>query len=518
MSRISQLTNQVNQLQSELAVLQRESRERDRRYQQEHQMRMQELKHTMQNALERHNASQVQDIQRQMDALNAELMNRIQRNHDALKTELERNLEARHRDLLRQIQEYYDEVQARIDHEVSDAIRESDAQKEALAKQEYRAAAERFDVVRRRAHEELFPGRLAIYQGTLDHANRMLREQKQFEASTATSVMLKVNLQDFEASIDDKLAEWMRSYLRMEEAFVSQNARIEHEILTIDGERLSADTAMVWTEHRYDEAFGRIRAVQKVMEDVELYRRIERDDVISIRVVESYLRQTDGEAEKPDSRGLDEYTRFLKYELPGILDEMKKELASAYRCSAQRAVWAGRMKTYFAKKHNTGLPSYDGFVEADVSKKEANLYRLDFARPNGNGRMCRYVIHIVPVMVNGEVENHIRIFMDFRVGGAAYQKKQELKLIREILHAVEEKAVHIGVGTDEDVLQGSADEEYSLQPDASGRGEQLILHKQQMASERAAGARGDAGTAEEQRLGRGRRTGERRRRTESEAS
>lgn len=478
MSSIGNLTRQMNQLQSEIARLQRESADRDRKYQQEHQLRMQQLKHTMENALQRHNTQLVQQVQRQMEALNTELMNQIKQNHDSLKRELTQNLEIRHRDLMNQIEQYYQEMQNRIGSEVTDVMKQSETQKQELAQREYTAACGQYQSLTMRAHDELFPGRLTIHQGTLEQAYRMMAEQRQYEASAATSVMLKVNLKDFEYSINDKLLEWLQSYLRMEQSYQKIYGQID-DILTLDGEKINEDTAMYWTSHTYDIVFAHMEKVKQIIDEVEYHQRLVRDEVITAASVEHYIKT--GEA--PKCRELDENARILKYEIPGKLDDMKRELLSAYHCSAQRKVWAGRIQKYMADKHNTGEPRYNGFYEEKGKMAdERAMYCIEFEIPNGNDRMNHYTIHIVPVFVEGEVRNHIRVFMDFRLGSAQYQKKQEIRYISGILHAIGEKKAYIGIGTDEEVLSGSSDEEYSLQPSSNGSGELLIRHSQREAN------------------------------------
>lgn len=475
MSRVGQLTRQMNELQAEIAGLQRESAERDRRYQQEHQLRMNQLKRTMENALQRHNTQLVQQTQREMEELNREMLSRIERNHESLKRELTENLEARHRELLQQLEQYYQDVQKRIDTEVTEVMKEDDARKLELAQKEYHAACEQYRILTGRAHNELFPGKLMIYNGTLQQAQRMMEEQRQYEASAATSVMLKVNLKDLEYSINDKLAQWIQSYLPMEQNCQRISDRVDEEILTIDGEKISQDTAMHWTGHKYDMVFECLERVKKIIDETEYHKRLVRDDVLTVVSAEDYIKT--GEA--PTGRELDENTRILKYEIPQKLDDLKKELSSAYLCCAQRKVWAGKIEKYMREKHCTGTPCYNGFYEENgQSADERALYHMEFEKPNGNGRTDHYTIHIVPVSADGDTQNHIRVFMNFKLGTDKYQKKQEVKYIAELLRSIGEKTAYIAVGTDPAVLSGANDEEYSLQQSSSGCGELLISHTQ----------------------------------------
>lgn len=475
MSRIGQLTSQMNDLQRQIARLQRESEERDKQYQQEHKRRMEQLKRNMQNALQNHNTQLMRQIQNEMESLNVELMNQIKRNHDALKRELTQNLEVRHQEVLRQIEQYYQEVNERIDHEVTDIITESEERKRQLAKREYNTAFEQYRYLTNRAHNELFPGKLVIYDGTLQQAYRMMEQQKQYEASTATSVMLNVNLKDLEYQINDKLSEWLQSYLRMEQSYLKIADRVEKEILTIDGKRFNEDTVMHWTNHKYDMIFACLERVKKITEETEYHQRLVRDDVLTVVTVESYIKTGDA----PKVREIDENTRILKYEIPEKLNEMKQELVSAYRCSAQRKIWAEKIQKYMLHKHNTGTPCYDGFYEENGERSdERALYRLEFEKPNGNHSMSHYRFEIVPVLTDGEMQNHIRLFMDFKFGSEQYQKKQEIKYIVGILRAIGESKAYIGIGTDKMVLLGNFDEEYSLQQSTNGSGEVLVSHSQ----------------------------------------
>ena len=475
MSRIGQLTRQMNELQAEIARLQRESADRDTRYQQEHQLRMHQLKRTMENALQRHNTQLVQQTQQEMEALYAEMISRIEQNHESLKRELTENLEVRHRELLKQIEQYYQDVQNRIDTEVTDVMKESDIRKRELAQREYAAACEQHRVLAGRAHAELFPGRLAIYEGTLGQAQRMMEEQRQYEASAATSVMLKADLKDLEYHINEKLTRWIQSYLPMEQNYQNISDRVKTRVLTVDGKKISRDTAMHWTGHKYDTVFECLDRVQNIIEETEYHQRLVRDEVLTIASVEDYVKT--GEA--PTGRELDENNRVLKYELPEKLEKLEKELASAYRCSAQRKVWAEKIGNYMSEKHCTGSPCYNGFFEEDGKEAdERALYRMEFEKPGGNGRKNRYTVHIVPVTENGSMQNRIRILMNFRLGTDQYQRKQEVRYIAGILHAIGEKKAYVAVGTGPDVLTGDCDEEYSLEQSASGSGELLVSHTQ----------------------------------------
>lgn len=478
MSNIRQLTREMHQLQGQIARLQRESEDRDRKYQQEHKMRMHQLKRTMENAMERHNTQLMQQTQREMDALNRELMERIQRNHEALKRELTENLEVRHQQLLNQIQQYYRDIQRRIDTEITDVMKESDEEKIRQANLEYQAAVEQYQILGRRAHEELFPGRLAVFDQTIQQAHRMMTEQRQYEASIATSIMLKVDLKDMEYSINEKLSEWLASFLRMEQSYIRISEKMEQEILLIDDRRISEDTAMHWTDHKFDMVFGCLKRVKEILDEMEIYRRRSGEEIYTAEAVEAYIKTGDA----PVRRELEENTRVLSYEIPGKLQDMNKEMQSAFRCSEQRKVWAEKIAEYMEQKHNTGAPVYDGFHETPSEMEEPDpkaLYCLEFEKPVGNGRYNHIIIHIVPIYEKGEVTNHIRIFMDYQYGSTSYQRTQETRMITGILKAAGEKKLFIAVGTDSEILQGNCDEEYSIQKSSDGAGELLVNHSRQ---------------------------------------
>lgn len=472
MSRqIDNLRRQLNDVQSQMARLQREAAERETRYQQEYNLRIHGLQRSMEQALAQNDAARARQLQQQMNQLRTELTENIRRNYDELKRELSQSLERRHQELMAQIQQYFEQLQNRVDTEVTDVLNQREEERRALAEREYQAALVQFQKVSGRAHEEVFPGQLSIYQGTLQQS-LLMQQQNQMEASAATSVMLTVNLKDFEYRINDKLTQWLHSYLQMEQNYIAVRGQVDRELLAVDGEVLSEDTAMHWTSHKFDMIFSCLEECGRIINDMEHYREIAGQEAVTAETVERYFRT--GEAET--ARHLDELTRQLKYELPSRIREMRSELVSAYRCLGQRKAWAGKIVKFMKEKHNTGEAVYNGFGLREEPCDERGLYCLEFQASIGNGKVHHYIYHIVPVVQNGNTENHIRVYMDFMMGNTQFTQKQDHIMIKAILKSIEERSVHIGIGRSLEVLEGGNDEEYSLQPDPAGNKERLVRH------------------------------------------
>ncbi len=464
-NEIRRLRRQANELERQIAEVRESTRQREQRLQEDYRIRLNELHTSMQRALDRHNEQEVRNLQRQAEELTRNLSQQIQSNYDELEQQLTRDLLNRHRELLQQIEDYYQRMQQYIDQNIVSSLQDSDEEKTALAQKEYAAALAAFEAVSGRAHEELFPGRLDIHRRSLDQAQLMMA-QNQMEASAATSVMLAVKLKDFEYQIQEKIDQWLKSYVRMEQNYTAISMRVDKEVLTIDGQHISIDTAMHWLSPEYYVVFETLGRCKDVVDGIARYTG---EEAAAEDGAERYIRT--GTA--PKSRELEELYRILKYQIPGLLRRMRTELATAYVCSAQRREWARQIAGYMKNQHNTGAAVYDGFGSEGEDADEKNLYCMKFCQPVADGKKHHYVFYIVPVVEDGATENHIRLYMDFRQGNVEFQKKFEYRFIRNLMKTVGVKHASVGIGTTPDVLEGSADEAYILRPAESGRGEAL---------------------------------------------
>lgn len=468
-NEIRRLKRHADDLERQIAQLRQEARQRENQMQRDYQNRMNELQMSMQRALDTHNERETRRLQQQMRELSQNLSQQIQNNYEALEQRLTQDLLTRHRELMREIEDYYQQMQQYIDQNITSALESSDEEKAELAQKEYAAALEIFEMVSRRAHEELFPGRLDIHRRTLDQAQLMM-SQNQMEASAATSVMLAVKLKDLEYQIQEKISQWLKSYLRMAENYVVISKRVTREVLTIDGQQIPRETAMHWLNPEYYVVFETLDRCEDVVEGIGKYavgRPVTETDV------ENYI--LTGTA--PAIRELEELYRILKYQIPGILGRMKTELVTAYTCSAQRRDWAKKIAVYMKEKHNTGDAVYDGFAPEGQTEDEKNLYCIKFRQIVADERVRHYTFYIVPVVKDGVTENHVRLYMDFLQGNMEFQRKYEYKFIRNLMKTLGVKHLPVGIGIFPDVLEGGADEEYMLRPDPSGHGEVLSHYK-----------------------------------------
>lgn len=465
---IRQLRRQANEIQNEIARLQRESEQRDRRYQRDHDENMRRLRTEMETALQRQDRHRYTRIQQQMSELNEQMMNQMQKNHATLKRQLTSNLESRHRELLQQMDAYYQKVQRQIDDEIANVQQEKEAERKETAQRELSAAQIQYNKTAMRPHEELFPGKMQIFHGTLIQAEKMI-QQNQPQASAATSAMLNVSLKDFEYSINECLDRILQRYLKFECLYIQLNDQMQNEVLTIDDVTLNEDTARYWLDNSFSNVFGIMEWCRNLVEQMHAYTTPEDENMVSAAVVERFIKGGTTVRE----RELDEMIRELKYQLPGDMKKMQIHLQSAYRCSAQRKNWAEKIMNYMRQYHNTGMPVYYGFNDGD----EADMYCIKFVQPSGNSAKSEYVFHIVPELMNGNMVNHIRIFMNFRSGNSVFEKKEEQKYIKNILRAIQETSVYIGIGRSRDILDGNSDTEYIIQPAAGSPSKMQLVKK-----------------------------------------
>lgn len=479
MATLSSLQRQLNELKQNEARLRREMDEQVQRINTEYKIRLSSLERGITQAINQNNAQQALRLQQQIEQLRQEQERSTRAAYDQLDRELREQIEGRQRELMEQLQAFCTQAEQRI-NALGQSLTQQDAEKAALAGTEYQNALQKYQQVDQRAHAQLFPGRMQVFMNSLRQAQTMM-EQQQFEASAATSVMLTVRLTDFEYEIDDKLTQWIGSFSKLRESTGKMQRKLE-EALTVEDRHISPELAMEWLEHRYDDIFELLDRCGAVIGRVERHREQLGQAQVTNPVAERYIRT--GEAES--SRELSELVRTLNYELPRKITRIGEELASIWRCAGQRKAWAEAIEAYMRRKRNTGDPVRNDFRE--TAREEHMDGRMEFRQPMPNGQFREVVCRIVPVLHGKETENHIRFYFKGKFPNPRFQSMYMEQYIPDVMEALQVRALNIGLGGTPEVLEGGADQHYSLQKDPRTGAELLVRHGTQPGQASGGGA------------------------------
>lgn len=465
MSEIDDLRREVSRLERQVSDARNFARETENTLTNNYKSEVQDLRRRMEYALQQHNEEESRHLQQKMTQLMQNYSNQINFNYRFFEQKISNDLLQRHQEMVSQIEQYYRKLQENIDEIVHQQLNQDKGEKRKLAQVEYHKGLFAIQNTFERAHQELFPGELDIFNKSLTQAELMIN-QGIYEASIATSVLVCTKIQDFNYRMDEKLDEWMKEYLNLMKEYYILRKNFEEQVLRLNGENISVDTAKYWMGDKYDDVFNIINQCEIIENSMLRYTEDRSGNITS---QERYIKTGDA----PTRRELNILCRDIKYKISPMLKGMSIELQSTYLCSVQRQEWAKRICDYMRENHNTGNPKYNGYGLYE-EKDPRQLYCIKFIRMVQN-KQRKYEVHIVPVLTNGQVENRIRLYMNFKMNDTRMQKRKEKEWIINLLKLLNIKKMSMGVGTDVNVLDGKYDENYILSF-SSNSGKEELAH------------------------------------------
>lgn len=465
---IQGLQQQISELKREERKLRKEYEKRIRQLENETRIRMNSLRRSLEQSYEERNARQAAEYQRALDQLRRELERERLKNLRELEEQLRTNVEQRYQQLKEELEALLRRIEEDADARLT-ALEGREADKARLAREHLDQAQVQLQHTSERAHQQFFPGRLQILANSLDKAREMMN-QEQYEASCATSVMLKVRLLELEGAIEDRLGRWLLSFQSLSSELASVEERITAALTTREGV-LSEDAASELLEHRYNDVFSHTDRCRSVLECVEEQRERLGAEEIDTQVAERYILSEDWESE----RELDELRRTLKYELPRRITQMARELASLLQCSDQRREWAKAIAEHMRRRHNTGEPVCNDFQGPPPAPDSANQGGwLLFHQPLPDERYREISFLLLPVLHGEESSNHIRIAFPGPYPNPRFKSNYMSSYIPELLRALDRQELWVGLYSDPGTMDGSTDQNYSLQSDPK-TGRQVLV-------------------------------------------